>query len=208
MTCVRVKICGLTSPEAVDAAVEHGADAVGFVFADSPRRVTPDRAALLAARVPPMVAQVAVFRHPAWDQINAALGAADFTLCQSDIDDRPIFDSAAVAARFLPVVRVGSPACDAILSHHAAPPAACLVEGAASGVGRTTDWTVCAALGRRTRVILAGGLNPANVAEAIRAVRPYAVDVSSGVESAPGVKDPIKIRDFIQAVRAAEKDPT
>ena len=81
-----------------------------------------------------------------------------------------------------------------------------MVEGPKSGTGVPTDWSVCSALTRRTRVILAGGLNPDNVAQAIRTVRPYAVDVSSGVESGPGVKDPIKIRDFIQAIRSAEKE--
>lgn len=206
MSRTRVKICGLTSIEGIDAAVEYGADAVGFVFAPSPRQLTSDRAAFLALRVPPLVARVAVFLHPACDQINAAQSAADFAYCQSDLDDRPTFDSAGFGSRFLPVVRIGTPACEAILSHHASPPAACVVEGPASGKGVQTDWTVCAALTRRTRVILAGGLNPDNVAQAIRTVRPYAVDVSSGVESSPGVKDPSKIRDFIQAVREVEKE--
>lgn len=206
MSRTRVKICGLTSIEGIDAAVEYGADAVGFVFAPSPRQLTSDRAAFLALRVPPLVARVAVFLHPAWDQINAAMAAAEFMHCQSDIDDQATFDSAGFGSRFLPVVRVGTAACEAILSHHASPPAACVVEGPASGKGVQTDWTVCAALTRRTRVILAGGLNPDNVAQAIRTVRPYAVDVSSGVESSPGVKDPSKIRDFIQAVREVEKE--
>ncbi|MGH7131427.1 MAG: phosphoribosylanthranilate isomerase [Phycisphaerales bacterium] len=208
MSRVRVKICGLTSIEGIDAAIEHGADAVGFVFAPSPRQLTSDRAAFLALRVPPLVARVAVFLHPAWDQINSALGAAEFAYCQSDVEDQATFDSAGFGNRFLPVVRVGSVACEAILSHHASPLAACVVEGPSSGTGQQTDWTVCSALAQRARVILAGGLNADNVAQAIRTVRPYAVDVSSGVESSPGVKDPIKIRDFIQAVREVEKETT
>jgi len=191
-----VKICGLTSPDAVAAAVAAGADAVGFVFhAASPRHVTPAGAAALARAVPPGVVRVAVTRHPAQAEVDAIV--ADFRpdVLQSDAAD---FASLALPAGIgrLPVLRTGT-ALPAKL------PERCLYESADSGRGTAADWQAAAALARRTALVLAGGLSSANVAAAIAAVRPFGVDVSSGVESAPGRKDARKIRDFIAAARAA-----
>ena len=191
-----IKICGLTSPAAVAAAVDAGADAVGFVFhAASPRHVAPATAAALAREVPSSVARVAVTRHPTQAEVDAILAGFRPDALQTDAADLDALTLPAALGR-LPVLRTG-----------AAPPAhlprRCLYESADSGRGATADWQAAAALARRTELVLAGGLTPANVAAALAAVRPFGVDVSSGVERAPGRKDTGLIRDFIAAARAA-----
>ncbi len=191
-----IKICGLTAPEAVAAAVEAGADAVGFVFhAASPRHLSPAAAAALARDVPAGVLCVAVTRHPTQAEIDAILTNFDPDALQTDIGD---FDTLALPAALLrlPVLRSGT-------APPASMPARCLYEGADSGRGVAADWQAAAAIARRTELVLAGGLTPANVAAAIGAVHPFGVDVSSGVERAPGRKDVGLIRDFIAAARAA-----
>ncbi len=206
-----VKICGLTTEEAVDAAVHSGADAVGFVLAPSPRRVDLARAAELAARVPAGVARVAVLADAAPGELLAVDAELRPDAIQADAGAL-----AAVAdrlrARPLPVVRDGTAldaALDALLGGPLAGPLArrayALLDGAASGTGRAVDRARAAAAARRTPLVLAGGLAPATVEEAIRAVQPAGVDVSSGVESAPGVKDPARIAAFIEAARRAER---
>ncbi len=190
---IRVKVCGLTTPEAVRAAVDAGVDAVGFVLARSPRQVDLETAARLCEEVPPFVTRVAVARWPA-----PALGALPVEVVQL----YPPLGAPAPelgGRRYLPAF------CDApdLLERVAeAPPGPVLLDGGVAGSGEAGDWARIAAVTRR--VVLAGGLGPDNVAAAIRAVRPAAVDVSSGVESAPGVKDPGRIRAFVQAVRGAE----
>lgn len=197
---VRVKICGLTSPEAVEAAVEAGADAVGFVFADSPRRVSIDHALELSRAVPPFVCRVAVMQHPDPEWAREVLELFQPDIVQSEAGDRERFGSLP-PGRFLPVYRAEpSPA-----ELEGLP--TLLFEGRRSGAGERADWSTAARLARRTRLVLAGGLDPECVAEAVDAVKPWAVDVSSGVESAPGVKDPEKIRRFIRALRSCEATP-
>lgn len=193
---VFVKICGLTSPEGVAAAVEAGADAVGFVFSPSPRQVTPAAARQLAAALPRGVKRVAVFRHPPPGGIARVLEefAADWV--QSDAVDLSGTDLGGADA--LPVFRSGAPLPPLL-------PELMLYEGADSGTGRVADWDEAAELAPRTRIVLAGGLGPENVGEALARVGPWGVDVSSGVESAPGVKDPARIAAFVAAVRAAEQ---
>lgn len=195
-----VKICGLKTERAVAAAVAAGADAIGFVFAESPRRVTPAKAMALCRDLPPIILKVAVMRHPApaaWEAVWAGFDpdwlqtdAADFAALSLPepvtrvpvYRDVPDLDEAAAAAEDL-----------------------LLFEAAASGAGQQADWDRAARLARHTRLILAGGLTPDNVGAAIRRVRPFGVDVSSGVESRPGIKDPVRIEDFIAAVREAER---
>ena len=191
-----VKICGLTSADAVDAAIDAGADAVGFVFhAASPRHVAPATAAALARAVPTGVLRVAVTRHPTQAEVDAILAGFRPDVLQTDAGD---LDALALPAALacLPVLRTGT-------ELPATLPRRCLYESADSGHGTTADWQAAGALARRTELVLAGGLSAANVALAIATVRPFGVDVSSGVESAPGRKDPRKIRDFIAAARAA-----
>ena len=193
---VFVKICGLTTPEGVAAAVKAGADAAGFVFSPSPREVTPAQARKLAAALPASVRRVAVFRHPPPGWITRVLDEFPADWVQSDAADLPGVDLGGAEA--LPVFRSGAPL-PALL------PDLLLFEGPDSGTGRVADWAAAAELAQRTRVILAGGLNPANLAEALTTVRPWGVDVSSGVESSPGSKDPALVTAFVAAARRVEQ---
>ena len=191
-----IKICGLTSAEAVAAALAAGVDALGFVFhAPSPRHLTPAAAALLARAVPEGVLRVAVTRGPSQADVDAILAGFAADALQADAADLERLRLPAGLAR-LPVLRSG----EAL----AAPlPRRCLYESADSGRGMTADWGAARALAARTELVLAGGLTAANVAAAIAAVRPFGVDVSSGVESVPGRKDAARIHDFVAAARAA-----
>ena len=193
---IRVKICGLRTPQAVAAAVEAGADAVGFVFAESVRRIDPRSAAKLAADLPAGVVKVAVMRHPSQRDVDRVIEELAPEFLQTDAED---FEEISLAGpcRPLPVFRAGRPLPKRL-------PGLVLFEGPVSGSGEVTDWDRARDLAGKTRVVLAGGLEPGNVGAAIRAVSPYGVDVSSGVELAPGVKSPELIRDFLRAVREAE----
>jgi len=190
-----VKICGLSTEDAVAAAVEAGADAIGFVFADSPRRIAPSSAAALAAEVPKDVLRVGVFRHPSQAECDAVLAEFEPDYIQTDAADFATLALPAGIAR-LPVYREG----EAVTASGVR----LLFEGKASGMGQTADWGQAREIAARNELILAGGLDVDNVAAAIRAVRPWGVDVSSGVERSRGVKDPAKIRKFIARVRALE----
>jgi len=197
---VLVKICGLTTPLAVDVALAAGADAVGFVFhGSSPRNILPQRAAVLAARVPKRVRRVAVTLHPTQALVDAVLAAFVPDVWQTDAGD---FDTFTLPARIerWPVLRAGG-----VLP--ALMPARFLFEGARSGAGEVADWSLAAALAKEGELVLGGGLDAGNVGAAIRAVRPWGVDVSSGVESAPGIKDPVRIEAFVKAARAAAQEP-
>jgi phosphoribosylanthranilate isomerase len=193
-----IKICGMTSADAVAAAVAAGVDAVGFVFAESPRRVTPLRARELAARVPSSVERIAVTRHPGAQLCREIFEIFSPDSLQTDAEDLATISLPADCAA-LPVFRNGHTPKDITAQTRL------LFEGPVSGSGTTADWHVARELAARTRLILAGGLDAANVEEAILAVRPFGVDVSSGVESSPGIKDPGKIEAFVASVRAAEK---
>jgi phosphoribosylanthranilate isomerase len=204
---VRVKICGVTREDAIDAAAEAGADAVGFVFAESPRRVSVSRALELSLRVPPFVARVAVFRHPSERDVREVRERLAPAWVQSDFEDRGIVATAAGSA-FVPVLRDGPCLEDdlgRLLGEAKAPRPVVLFESVVSGAGRVADWSRAAALAGRTRLVLAGGLSERNVEDAILRVRPWAVDVSTGVEAEPGRKDPARIAAFVAAVRRGER---
>jgi phosphoribosylanthranilate isomerase len=186
-----IKICGLTTEAGVNAAAEAGADAIGFVFAPSRRQVTPERAAELARVAPRELQRVAVLLHPTQSLVDAVLEALAPDILQTDAADFGMLQTPRRVQR-LPVVR------GAIST----PPPRILFEGAVSGTGARSDWVQAAKLARTTQLVLAGGLTPANVQRALLAVRPFGVDVSSGVESAPGVKDPARIREFVRNARA------
>lgn len=191
-----VKICGLAHASGVQAAVKAGADAVGFVFAESSRRVTPRQAALLASRVPTSIRRVAVMRHPdaaLWREVETIFCP---DVLQTDSEDFNYLDVPPEIERW-PVVREGAESVPGV------PPGIFVYEGKTSGQGVAVDWQVAAGLAGRGRMILAGGLSEENVARAIATVRPFGVDVSSAVESNPGVKDPERVRRFVAAVRAA-----
>jgi phosphoribosylanthranilate isomerase len=193
-----VKICGLRKADDVKAAVSAGADAVGFVFAESVRRVAPAEASKLTRYLPKRVRRVAVMRHPSQSEWQAVLETFSPDVLQTDIDD---FESLEVpdSVERWPVIREGYAGIDGKL------PAVFLYEGRRSGAGQTVDWPRAAEVAKRGRMILAGGLGVDNIATAIRTVHPHGVDVSSGVESRPGRKDPGLIQLFIKAARAAER---
>ena len=197
-----VKICGLGTKEQVDAAVAAGADAVGFVFADSMRRVDPRQAAAMSADVPAAVRRVAVMLHPTNNEWQDVLSGFGPDVLQTDAPDFKALDVPGNIECW-PVFREGGvlPGQSGIGGEL---PDTFLYEGAKSGAGETVDWARAAEFAKRGNMILAGGLSIANVAEAIRTARPFGVDVSSAVESAPGVKDPELVRQFISAARAAE----
>jgi phosphoribosylanthranilate isomerase len=196
-----VKICGLTDEAAIEAAVDAGADAVGFVFhAASPRNLAPRRARELAAVVPAGVRRVAVTLHPAPELVANVLAEFLPDVWQTDAADFAGITLPASVERW-PVIRAGGGWPDPL-------PRRFLFEGARSGRGEVADWSEAAALARSGDLILGGGLEAGNVGEAVRRVRPFGVDVSSGVESAPGRKDPARIRDFVAAAREAAAGAT
>lgn len=192
-----VKICGLRDERHVNHAIAAGADAVGFVFAQSVRQVTPQHARAISDAVPSTVRRVAVMLHPSNEEWLRVLDVFAPDVLQTDADDYDVLDVPYSVERW-PVFREGAstPTEDATTY---------LFEGARSGQGETVDWSRAAELAKQGRMILAGGLAADNVAEAITTVRPFGVDVSSGVESAPGQKSSQLISEFIDAARAAEK---
>lgn len=190
-----VKICGLTSAAGVEAAVVAGVDAIGFVFAPSKRQVSAERAAQLAHDVPIGILRVAVMLHPEQRLVDEVCAVFRPDVLQTDLADLDSLDLPA-GLTVIPVVRGGGPM-------PATMPQRVLFEGAVSGCGATADWNAAARLAKATQLVLAGGLDAQNVAAAIAAVQPFGVDVSSGVEAAPGVKDPHKIHEFVRRARAA-----
>jgi phosphoribosylanthranilate isomerase len=213
MSRVRVKICGVTTPEDVRLCGEAGADAVGInFFPGSPRYVDPRQAPPLLRAVPPWVDAVGVFVEQPSRQVYALayqLGLRSVQWHGSQLDGEDSFPF-----RLIPAVRVRDRDSLDLLTATLArcraagwSPAAVLVdafvEGRHGGTGQVAPWHLLADFDPGVPVILAGGLTPENVAEAVRTVRPYGVDVASGVESAPGRKDPEKVRRFLDAARAA-----
>jgi len=191
-----VKICGMTTAAAVAAALEAGADAIGFVFAESVRRVTPQVAAQLATQARGRVPCVAVIRHATQQECDSILAEFAPDMLQAELSDLARL-ALPRGLDVLAVVRAGAEPAD--------PPARVLFEGPVSGTGVGCDWTRARAFAQRTQIVLAGGLNARNVAPAIRAVRPFGVDVSSGVEDKPGIKSALEISRFVQAAREESK---
>ena len=190
-----VKICGITTVDAVSAAAATEVDAIGFVFAPSPRQVTPRQAAQLAALAPRGMLRIAVTQHPLQILVDEICQTLQPDFLQTDAEDlRELRIPAHI--RILPVVRFGRKTPHPL-------PLRMLFEGPSSGIGELADWGRAAELSAQTELILAGGLTAANVADAIAAVRPFGVDVSSGVEASPGVKDPARILEFVTRARAA-----
>lgn len=206
MARMRIKICGITSAEDAALAAEAGADAIGLIFTDSPREVTAEQARTIIGGLPPWVTPVGVFvnRDPA-EVVEMArevgLGAIQFH------GDEPPCTVKDLGRQFkvIKAFRIGSEADLADARDYLAEcrPDGCLidarVEGQYGGTGRTAPWLLVAGVGDEFQpLILSGGLTPKNVAEAIRVVRPWGVEASSGVESSPGKKDPQKVRDFVR----------
>lgn len=209
MARTRIKICGIRDQESLAAVVEAGADAVGFVFVEgSPRAIDPEEADGLVSMLPPWVSAVGVFRDPdveafcdieeacpflAMNQLHGDEDVRTVKSCGPDVIKAVAFDPATFGAALDKWAAVDEVA-------------AILVDGANPGSGATVDWGALAGFVAESprHIILAGGLTPENVEEAIRVVRPYAVDVSSGVERERGEKDPELIAAFCRAVRRAD----
>jgi phosphoribosylanthranilate isomerase len=203
----RIKICGLTREADVVAACEAGADAVGFVcYPRSPRYVEPGRLRALAREVAPFTVPVLLFVNAAAAAIAAARAAAPHAILQFHGDETEA-DCAQHAVAYVRAVRMEE-GVDLLDCERRFPSATALLldtpSAAYGGSGRAFDWTRIPRQ-RGKRVILAGGLDSGNVGRAVQAVRPYAVDVSSGVEDAPGIKSGVRIAAFIEAVRAADR---
>ena len=190
-----IKICGLTSEAAVAAALALGVDALGFVFTESVRRVSAAQARELARPARARARCVAVMRQPSQALVDEVLSVFRPDVLQSDAGELQGL-RLPQTLELLPVLR-GAVAARIVL------PARILFEGTRSGSGELADWPAAHALARRTELVLAGGLKAANVAAAMAAVRPFGVDVSSGVEASPGVKSPAAMESFVRAVRGA-----
>lgn len=201
---VKVKICGITNVEDAQTAVSAGADLLGFVFAEeSPRRLTVEQAAAIARVVPPYVVRVGLFVNAPEELVMHAMGACGLQLLQFHGDETPEY-CRQFGAMSMRAFRVKG-----LETLHALPEYPtdawlldAFVPGQRGGTGHSFNWDMAVAAVKLGRpVFLAGGLTPENVGEAVSRVRPYGVDVSSGVESAPGKKDADKVRAFIQAAK-------
>ena len=197
---IYIKICGITDLVGAQAAVDAGADSIGFVLANSVREVSTLRATAIVAELVGSVDVTAVFRGPPTREIAGALAGFDADVVQAD--HRSLIGLE--GWRLLPVFRetLSTPGEIALSVNRGR----FVYEGRHSGAGLTVDWDLAADVAGLGRMTLAGGLDPDNVGAAIRTVGPFGVDVSSGVESSPGVKDRARIRAFVEAVREAEKD--
>ncbi len=207
MTRTRIKICGLTRPQDVIAAVEAGADAIGLVFyPPSARHVSFDDAARLAALVPPFVTTVGLFVNAESAFVDEALRRVPLQLLQFH-GDEPVAECVRYGRPWIKAARMRS-GIDLVEFASLYPSASALlldsfVDGYGGG-GKTFDWSLIPQ-GLGKRLILSGGLDPDNVVEAVRRVRPWAVDVSSGVESGKGIKDAARMAAFIAGVRHADE---
>ncbi len=213
----RIKLCGLSRPEEVAAAVDAGADAIGVVFyPPSPRHLAPADAGRLLAFLPPYVATVGLFVNATLDEVKAAVAAAPISLLQFHGDETPEQCAAiaqAVRRPFMRALRVrpDTQAADLLEFDRTYRASGPLFSGllldtwsdAYGGTGKVFDWSLIPA-DIAHQAALSGGLNVQNVTDAVRRVRPYAVDVSSGIESSKGVKDIALMRAFVAAVRAAD----
>jgi phosphoribosylanthranilate isomerase len=201
-----VKICGTTSEEDALLAVALGADAVGFIFAPSTRQVTPALVSDIVKRLPPEILTVGVFRDEAPERVVEIMGSTGLRAAQLHghelpeqcrwVRERVRLTIRAFSAGDRAIANVRDYGCDAVL-----------VDSPSPGSGQVFDWRLADGVPDGIRLILAGGLTPANVGEAIAAVHPWGVDVVTGVEAAPGKKDPRRLREFIAAARAAEPAP-
>ena len=202
----RVKVCGITRSEDAALAAACGADAIGLVFhAASPRAVEPETAAVIARAVAPLVTVVGLFMDAPAERVRAVLEQVPLELLQFHGEESPEY-CRSFGRRYIKALPMGSDIDVPALARSHAQASGFLLDahrqGEAGGSGRSFDWArVPTALDRA--VVLAGGLTPDNVAQAVRQVRPFAVDVASGVEASPGVKDPARIAAFIEEVNRA-----
>jgi len=200
---IRVKICGITNLEDALMAVEAGADALGFVFfRGSPRCISPEQAAAIICRLPPFVQTVGLFVNEEPATVNSVADQCRLDLVQLHGEESPGYCTT-VNRRIIKAFRVKDASTLDMMPNYRV--AACLLDAwspaAHGGTGTTFNWEIAARAAASHSIILAGGLTPENVAGAVATVNPYAVDVSSGVESAPGKKDAGKVSRFIRSCK-------
>jgi phosphoribosylanthranilate isomerase len=204
---LKVKICGITNAPDALAAVEAGADALGFMFYEpSPRRISIPDAAAVIRELPPFVLKVGVFVDPSEDLVMRAIGDCALNLLQFHGDETPQFCTE-FGLMTMKAFRIRD--AESLNALRDYPTDAWLLDaftpGKLGGTGEKFNWDLAIEAKKLGRpIFLAGGLTPANVAEAVASVRPYGVDVSTGVEAQPGRKDHTKVRDFIKAARSFE----
>ena len=205
----RIKICGITNAADAAAAVAAGADAIGVIFAPSPRQVTIEQAAAALTDVPPPVARVGVFVDASAEEISAAISACGLTAVQFSGHESPR-ECDEAHAPVIKAVRVGTDFDVSVVEPYRDHAAALLLDtllaDKAGGTSQTFDWQTVGEVSGWVSLFVAGGLNSANVGDCITALRPFAVDVSSGVESSPGLKDHDKIAAFCAAVRKTDRE--
>jgi len=198
---IRVKICGICDLEAANMAVEAGADLIGFHFCDSDRRVSPEQARSIIEELLVRPKIVGVFIDEAPDEVRQIAEFVDLDLLQLHGSEQPGFEAGRPVMKVLKVKEGRVPGADGW-------PDPIMLDSWSSdqrgGTGRTWDWEVARRLLGSRKVFIAGGLQPGNVGKVVSEFRPYGVDVSSGVEARPRVKDPDKVRAFVRAVRLAE----
>jgi phosphoribosylanthranilate isomerase len=197
-----VKICGTTSEDDALLAVAMGADAVGFIFAPSPRQIAPQVAADIAKRLPPEIVTIGVFRDEVPSRVVEIIQASGLRGAQLHGHESAA-DARWIRTR-LPMVIKAFAAGDARVASAASFGVdAVLLDAPNPGSGRVFDWAFAAEVPESQRLMIAGGLHPGNVADAIAATHPWGVDAVSGVERRPGEKDPVKVREFVAAAKAA-----
>jgi len=207
MNDMQVKICGITNAEDAIAAVEAGADALGFVcYRKSPRYVEPDIIKRIVASLPPFVLPVGVFVNEELKTVRDLMDSCGLALAQLHGDEAAPYCEA-LGRPVLRALRVRDRAALLQMAEYRGRAGVrgfvvdAFSAGAHGGTGQVADWSLAEEVARAAPTLLAGGLTPANVAEAVRQVRPYGVDVSSGVEAGPGKKDHDKVRAFIRAAK-------
>jgi phosphoribosylanthranilate isomerase len=202
----RIKVCGNTRKDDVDLAVELGVDLIGFIFGPSKRHIEIDQATQLVGGIPDTVERVGVFVHEPAGVIEKAVDACGLTAVQIY---RPITsEDRRLGVTLLPALRVrnGEDLDDLVFETSDHPLLDTWAsETAGGGTGQTWDWTKAARLARRYPILVSGGLNPNNVADAVHHLKPWGVDVCSGVEAEPGRKDHAKLRAFVAAVRGTDR---
>jgi len=203
---VRIKICGITNWEDACLAVELGADALGFIFAESPRKVTPDTAKAIIGQLPPLVSKVGVFLDHQEEEVKGVAEYCSLDGLQFHGQESPSYCSQ-FGQKVIKAFRIKDANDLKALSLYGVD--AFLLdtfdESLPGGTGKTFDWNLAVEAKKNGKIILSGGLNPDNVFFAITKVKPYAVDVSSGVEASQGKKDPVKLRAFFEEVRRANR---
>lgn len=201
---VKIKICGITNQIDAEKAVELGVDALGFIFSKSPRRVDAEIAIEIIKKLPPFITTVGVFVNESMEVVKHVASICRLNVLQFHGDELPEYCSQ-FGRKIIKSFRVKNPDDLSMLPGYKGIVSAYLldsrVKGKRGGTGEIFDWELAKIAIPYGRVILAGGLTPENVAEAIKAVNPYAVDVSTGVESSPGKKDFEKMKRFVDAVR-------